>query len=197
MMYTKACRGRLLPSSWMASISLTCCSGRLQTAPLTLTRPLRIASRLSLRVHCAASARYLSRRIGSPSLVACGRGGFRAEGRAGGAPPLSVFFIVPYFLRFGNSIHFILQPQDIVRADAIVPAQGDQVPDGQLVGAPLVAGVHGLGCAQHLGDLPLGLVAVLPQVADTLDILHALSSPFHTGQTKYRLIKIFTIDFSK
>ena len=37
------------------------------------------------------------------------------------------------------------------------------MPDGQLIGAPLVAGIHGLGGPQKRGHLGLGQVVVLPQ----------------------------------
>ena len=53
--------------------------------------------------------------------------------------------------------------EKVVGGDVVEPAEGHQMPDGQLVGAPLVTGVHGLGGAQDLGHLGLGQVVVLPQ----------------------------------
>ena len=35
--------------------------------------------------------------------------------------------------------------------------------DGHFIGTPLVAGVHGLGCAKYLGNLRLGQVVVFPK----------------------------------
>ena len=46
------------------------------------------------------------------------------------------------------------QPQNIVGADVVKPAQGDQMADGQLVGGALVTGVHGLGSPQIIGSSP-------------------------------------------
>ena len=44
--------------------------------------------------------------------------------------------------------------------------------DGQLVRPPLVAGVHGLGGAEDGGDLLLGLVVVLAEVAEAFGVVH-------------------------
>ena len=44
--------------------------------------------------------------------------------------------------------------------------------DGELVGAALVAGIHGLGGAQDVGDLLLGLVVVFAEVAEAFGVVH-------------------------
>ena len=50
--------------------------------------------------------------------------------------------------------------------------EGQEVPDGKLVGGAFVAGVHGLGGAQKLGDLFLGIVVVFPEVSDSFHVGH-------------------------
>lgn len=59
--------------------------------------------------------------------------------------------------------------EDPVGGDVVKPAQCHQVPDRQFVGAPLIAGVHGLGGAQYLRHLGLGQVVVFTQISDDLD----------------------------
>lgn len=44
--------------------------------------------------------------------------------------------------------------------------------DGQLVGSPLVAGVHGLGGAEDIGDLLLGFIVILAEVAEAFGVVH-------------------------
>ena len=46
--------------------------------------------------------------------------------------------------------------------------------DGQLVGAALVAGVHGLGGAEDIGDLLLGFVVVFAEVAEAFGVVHRI-----------------------
>ena len=76
------------------------------------------------------------------------------------------------------------QSQNIVGADVVKTAQGDQMADGQLVGGALVTGVHGLGGAQDLGHLPLGHIMVFPQVPDSfyIGILYRWSSSYQMVQ---------------
>ena len=50
----------------------------------------------------------------------------------------------------------------IVGRYIIVPAQSHQMPDGHLVSAPFVTGIHGLGSAQNVRDLDLRQIIVLP-----------------------------------
>ena len=72
--------------------------------------------------------------------------GGKSEGRAKALPCLTVF----------------AESQQIVCVDAVVLAESDEMMDGQLVGSTLVTGVHRLGCSQHLSDLRLRFVGVLP-----------------------------------
>lgn len=58
----------------------------------------------------------------------------------------------------------IAAPQKIVGGNAVIIRQLQQVPQRQFVGAPLVAGVHGLGCAEDIGDVLLRFVVILPQI---------------------------------
>ena len=56
----------------------------------------------------------------------------------------------------------LIAAQQIVGADVVILRQLDQMPHRQLIGAPLVPGVHGLGRAQHIGNLLLCFVVILP-----------------------------------
>ena len=62
--------------------------------------------------------------------------------------------------------------EDVVGGDAVVAAKGQQMADGQLVGAALVAGVHGLGGAEDFGDLLLGFIVVFTEVAEAFGVVH-------------------------
>ena len=75
-----------------------------------------------------------------------------------------------------------LSVQEIVRGHIVEPTEGDQMPDGQLVGPTLVACIHGLGGSQDLGHLGLGQIVVLPESPDLLlDGFHVV----HLGWKSY------------
>ena len=65
------------------------------------------------------------------------------------------------------------------------------MPDGQLVGSPLVAGIHGLGGPQKRGHLGLGQVVVLPHAANLfLQSPHGFTSDQKNilSVAKYRIL---------
>ena len=68
---------------------------------------------------------------------------------------------------------FLAETQQVVRTDPVVFAQRDQMMDRKLVGPALIAGVHRLGCSEHLSDLGLGLVSIFPQVPQNAYIIHS------------------------
>ena len=65
----------------------------------------------------------------------------------------------------------------------------------QFVGPALIAGVHRLGCAQHVGHLLLGQVGIFPQITHDFAVVHADAS-LTLFKILYSVNK-FTIDFSK
>ena len=89
----------------------------------------------------------------------------------------------------------------------VVACQFNQMADGELIGPPFIAGIHGLRSAQHLCNLLLRFVCVFPQITDSFLItFHGIdSSPsfdetegdntLKVAQEKYlplTLVKIFT-----
>lgn len=77
-------------------------------------------------------------------------------------------------------------------------AQRHKMPDGHFVCSPLVAGVHGLGGAQNLGNLGLGQVVVLPQSPHFFnECPHNAVSLLNVVWPKFSKVQIFTIYFNK
>ena len=68
------------------------------------------------------------------------------------------------------ALRLSLQTENVIRADAVIPAKRDQMAQRQLVGAVFVARIDLLRRAQHPRQLRLRLVMVLPQLPDTVHI---------------------------
>lgn len=85
--------------------------------------------------------------------------------------------------------------QQIIGGYAVQVAQRDQMMNGQLVGSPLIAGIHGLRGAQNIRHLPLRQIGVFTQIPHDFAIVHADSSLIHFFLLYS--VNIFTIDFSK
>ena len=87
--------------------------------------------------------------------------------------------------------------QQVISRNIVEPTQGHQMPDRHFVCAPLVAGVHGLGRAQHLRDLGLRQVIVFPQATESVQICAHTDPPLILVCPQFSIVNIFTIDFSK
>lgn len=70
--------------------------------------------------------------------------------------------------------------EEIIGGYVIESAQDNQVVNGHFVGAPLIAGIHGLGRTQHLGDLRLGQVVIFPQTPQFFDKSLQMTTPHYS-----------------
>ena len=55
---------------------------------------------------------------------------------------------------------FVFQSENVIRADLVVSAQSDKMVYRELVCAALVARVHSLRGAEHVGNFLLGFVVI-------------------------------------
>ena len=83
--------------------------------------------------------------------------------RLGRAPRLSELPMLFFLSLIGSG-------EEIIGGNMVIIAKQQQVVDGQLVCAALIARVHRLGGAEHGGNFLLGFVVILAQVAHPLEI---------------------------
>ena len=71
----------------------------------------------------------------------------------------------------------------------------------QLICAPFVSGVHGLGSAEIIGNLLLSQIVVLPQIPYSFHIKQWIHNNILFANFLFteqgNIVQIFTIDFSK
>ena len=79
--------------------------------------------------------------------------------------------------RISLFLFLIAASQKIVHRNTVIVCQNKQMAQGQLIGAALIAGVHGLRRTQYIGNLLLRFVVILPQVAQPALVCHTAPTP--------------------